>query len=103
LQIFKYRNINSLSKNSKFSKISTTCTFFTISIKTTQSTYCLESSYNSVDNTKIFYIIDIDRNILLIVYINSIVIITNIFDNLTLINFIIAKLLIKQSSKYLDN
>ncbi len=40
---------------------------------------------------------------LLIVYINSIVIITNIFDNLTLINFITLKLLIKQSSKSLNN
>ncbi len=38
-----------------------------------------------------------------IVYINSIVIITNIFDNLTLINFITLELLIKQSFKYFDN
>ncbi len=68
-----------------------------------QSTYCSKSSYNNVSNIEIFYAININRNMLLIVYINSIVIITNIFDNLTLIDFIIAKLLIKRSSKYLNN
>ncbi len=40
---------------------------------------------------------------LLIVYINSIVVITNIFDNLTLINFITLESLIKRNSKYLNN
>jgi len=103
LQIFERCNINSLSENSKISKISTTCTLLTITTKTEQSIYCSKSSNNNVDNTNIFCTINIDRNILLIVYISFIVIITNIFDNLILINFIIAKLLVKQSSKYLDN
>jgi len=103
LQIFKRYNINSLSKNNKFSKINRTCIIFTITIETTQHIYCSKSSYNSINSIKIFRTIDIDRNIFLIVYTNSIVIITNIFDNLTLINFIIVELLIKQSSKYFDN
>ncbi len=68
-----------------------------------QSTYCSKSSYNSINSTKIFCTINIDRNILLIVYISSTIVIINIFDNLILINFIIPKLLIKQSSEYLDN
>jgi len=101
LQIFERRNINSLSKNNRFNKISTTRIFFTIFIETTQSTYCLEFSYNSVNNIKKICAININRNMLLIVYTNSIVIISNIFNNLTLINFIIVKLLIKRSSKYL--
>ncbi len=103
MQIFKHCNINSFSKNSRFSKFSTNCIYLTISTKTTQSTYCLKSSYNSIDSIEIFCTIDIDWNILLIIYISSTIIITNIFDNLTLINFIIAKLLIEQSFKYLDN
>jgi len=40
---------------------------------------------------------------LAIVYISSIVIIINIFDNLTLIDFIIVESFVKRSSKYLDN
>ncbi len=38
-----------------------------------------------------------------IVYTSSIIIITNIFDNLTLIDLITLELLIKQNSKYFDN
>jgi len=38
-----------------------------------------------------------------IVHINSTIVITNIFNNLTLINFITLESLIKRSSKYFDN